>query len=62
VPKEPLKLVHPEGGREEDSLERYHNMRDNVKRGPEPIVSHPVFRSKLNAFLYVCQDQVSHIK
>jgi hypothetical protein len=25
-------------------------------------VSHPVFRPKLNAFLYVCQDQVSHIK
>jgi hypothetical protein len=25
-------------------------------------LSHPVFRSKLNAFLYVCQDQVSHIK
>jgi hypothetical protein len=27
-----------------------------------PRVSHPVFRPKLNAFLYVCQDQVSHIK
>jgi hypothetical protein len=25
-------------------------------------VSHLVFRPKLNAFLYVCQDQVSHIK
>jgi hypothetical protein len=25
-------------------------------------LSHPVFRPKLNAFLYVCQDQVSHIK
>jgi hypothetical protein len=29
--------------------------------GTEPL-SHPVFRPKLNAFLYVCQDQVSHIK
>ncbi len=27
-----------------------------------PLLSHPVFRPKLNAFLYVCQDQVSHIK
>jgi hypothetical protein len=26
------------------------------------LVSHPVFMPKLNAFLYVCQDQVSHIK
>jgi hypothetical protein len=26
------------------------------------FVSHPVFRTKLNAFIYVCQDQVSHIK
>jgi hypothetical protein len=25
-------------------------------------LSHLVFRPKLNAFLYVCQDQVSHIK
>jgi hypothetical protein len=25
-------------------------------------MSHPVFRPKLNAFLYVCQDQVLHIK
>jgi hypothetical protein len=25
-------------------------------------LSHPVFRLKLNAFLYVCQDEVSHIK
>jgi hypothetical protein len=25
-------------------------------------LSHPVFKPKLNAFLYVCQDQVSHIK
>jgi hypothetical protein len=25
-------------------------------------LSHPVFRPKLNAFLHVCQDQVSHIK
>jgi hypothetical protein len=28
----------------------------------EGILSHPIFRSKLNAFLYVCQDQASHIK
>jgi hypothetical protein len=28
----------------------------------EPLVSHPVSRPKLNTFLYVCQDQVSHIK
>jgi hypothetical protein len=28
----------------------------------DSIMSHPVFRSKLNALLYVCQDQVSHIK
>jgi hypothetical protein len=27
-----------------------------------PQLSHLVFRPKLNAFLYVCQDQVSHIK
>jgi hypothetical protein len=26
------------------------------------LLSHPVFRPNLNAFLYVCQDQVSHIK
>jgi hypothetical protein len=26
------------------------------------VVSHPVFMPKLNAFLYVCQDQVSHTK
>jgi hypothetical protein len=26
------------------------------------LMSHPVFRPKLNAFLYVYQDQVSHIK
>jgi hypothetical protein len=25
-------------------------------------LSQPVFRLKLNAFLYVCQDEVSHIK
>jgi hypothetical protein len=25
-------------------------------------LSHPVFRPKLNAFHYACQDQVSHIK
>jgi hypothetical protein len=25
-------------------------------------VSHPVFRLNLNAFLYVCEDQVLHIK
>jgi hypothetical protein len=25
-------------------------------------LSHPVFRPKLNVFLYVCRDQVSHIK
>jgi hypothetical protein len=29
---------------------------------PRACLSHPVFRSKLNAFFYVCQDQVSHIK
>jgi hypothetical protein len=29
---------------------------------PDGGLSHPVFRPKLNAFLYVCQDQVSHIK
>jgi hypothetical protein len=29
---------------------------------PTSCMSHPVFRQKLNAFLYVCQDQVSHIK
>jgi hypothetical protein len=29
---------------------------------PLVMVSHPVFRPKLNAFLYVYQDQVSHIK
>jgi hypothetical protein len=26
------------------------------------ILSHLVLTSKLNAFLYVCEDQVSHIK
>jgi hypothetical protein len=48
---------------------------DNAKRLPgntdwlsgktEPEsgrMSHPVVRPKLNAFLYVCQDQLSHIK
>jgi hypothetical protein len=29
---------------------------------PEWLLSHPVFRPKLNAFLYVCQDQVSQLK
>jgi hypothetical protein len=29
---------------------------------PIAQVSHPVFRPKLNAFLYVWQDQISHIK
>jgi hypothetical protein len=29
---------------------------------PTGVVSHPVFTPKLNAFLYVCQDQVSYIK
>jgi hypothetical protein len=26
------------------------------------VVSHTVLRPKLNVYLYVCQDQVSHIK
>jgi hypothetical protein len=34
---------------------------DKRPYGPS-CMSHPVFRPKLNAFLYVCQDQVSHIK
>jgi hypothetical protein len=34
--------------------------RRRVEEGQE--LSHPVFTPKLNAFLYVCQDQVSHIK
>jgi hypothetical protein len=37
-----------------------------IKQGEDGEVvrnmSHPIFRPKLNAFLYVCQDQVSHIK
>jgi hypothetical protein len=30
--------------------------------GPPAALSHPVLGPKLNAFLYECQDQVSHIK
>ena len=26
-----------------------------------PLLSHPVLRTKPNAYLYVCQDQVSYI-
>jgi hypothetical protein len=29
---------------------------------PPWLLSHPVFRLKLNAFFYECHDQVSHIK
>jgi hypothetical protein len=29
---------------------------------PRPLMSQRILRPKLNAFLYVCQDQVSHIK
>jgi hypothetical protein len=36
--------------------------RAQLNRNFQQLMSHPVFRPKLNAFLYVCQDQVSHIK
>jgi hypothetical protein len=35
---------------------------DRYRSHAGDTVSHPIFRPKLKAFLYVCQDQVSHIK
>jgi hypothetical protein len=40
-----------------------HNMVElNMMEEEYRALSHPVLRQKLNAFLYVCQDQFSHIK
>jgi hypothetical protein len=35
---------------------------EDGSNGRDWVLSHPVFRPKMNAFLYVCQDLVSHIK
>jgi hypothetical protein len=37
-------------------------LRTTVNMALVPLLSHPVLSQKLNAFLYVCQDQVSYVK
>jgi hypothetical protein len=62
-----LFTVHQLFGTTADWWETYHNSHQNDgvitwNEFKARFMSRPVFRLKLNAFLYVCQDQVSRIK
>jgi hypothetical protein len=62
-----LFTVHQLFGTTADWWETYRNSHQNDgvitwNEFKARFMSRPVFRLKLNAFLYVCQDQVSHIK
>jgi hypothetical protein len=62
-----LFTVHQLFGTTADWWETYRNSHQNDgvitwNEFKARFMSHPVFRLELNAFLYVCQDQVSRIK